>query len=235
MITFNEKHHAFIVSMYYRELKKGFGERGIKAFIKAAQIYGEQRGRRMSLRALRDGKELTYPAYFAYSEWKPTPELSEIVKEVKGNTVHINCYKCPWNAVFEENQLLEAGEVYCKEIDKAIVRGFNPGLKFELRSFLHDDDCCRMCFIGVKDVDKAINNIEKKNRETYIMSFHYHCGHVFKAFQRTSIDIFGNEALDVIDRVKEAVNRKYGEEFLEGILEYEDEDFNFLPKNEDGF
>ena len=72
---FNESHHGCLVGFFYDELKKAFSKRSIAAFKKAAQIYGEQRGGRMALRALRDGQDLSYNSYFHYREWPLTQDF----------------------------------------------------------------------------------------------------------------------------------------------------------------
>ena len=63
---FTELSHAFIAAKYYVYLKEIFGDRGEAAFLHATRYYGEQRGRRMAQRAIRDGKPLTYETYCQY-------------------------------------------------------------------------------------------------------------------------------------------------------------------------
>lgn len=57
-MIWNEHHHAWIVSDYYRLLLEQFGAAGKRAFVQAAQTYGEQRGKRMAMRAIADGRPL---------------------------------------------------------------------------------------------------------------------------------------------------------------------------------
>ena len=75
---FNERTHAFIAAKYYVHLTERFGERGKAAFLHATRYYGEQRGRRMAQRAIRDGKELTYETYCQYGEWVNTEEIKQM-------------------------------------------------------------------------------------------------------------------------------------------------------------
>ena len=72
---FTELSHAFIAAKYYVYLKEIFGDRGEAAFLHATRYYGEQRGRRMAQRAIRDGKSLTYETYCQYGEWVNTEEV----------------------------------------------------------------------------------------------------------------------------------------------------------------
>ena len=92
----NEKHHAAIVLAFYRALRDEYGETGLLAFSMAQRLYGEQRGRCMALRALRDGHKLGYTEYFAYSEWECTPEFFDVTMDARPglSLIHI-WYRCP--------------------------------------------------------------------------------------------------------------------------------------------
>lgn len=50
--VFNEKVHAFLIGLFYQELKAAEGPAGEECFIKAVQRTAEQRGHRMALRAM---------------------------------------------------------------------------------------------------------------------------------------------------------------------------------------
>ena len=130
---FNEQVQAFIIVLFYRELKKCFGARGVQAFVQGTQSYGEQRGRRMAQRAIRAGEELTLETYLRRGEWVNTEkiraegiankaELTDAAPEysaaypdyIKKVTV------CPWHEQFKEMDALEAGAG--KEL------GIDPGM-----------------------------------------------------------------------------------------------------------
>ena len=91
----NEKHHAAIVLAFYRALRDEYGETGLLAFSMAQRLYGEQRGRRMALRALRDGHKLGYTEYFAYSEWECTPEFFDVTMDARPGCVDECVTRCP--------------------------------------------------------------------------------------------------------------------------------------------
>ena len=59
-VQFNEKTHAYLIGLFYRNLKEAHGEAGVAVFVKATQKTAEQRGARMALRALRDGHALNF-------------------------------------------------------------------------------------------------------------------------------------------------------------------------------
>ena len=120
---FTELSHAFIAAKYYVYLKEIFGDRGEAAFLHATRYYGEQRGRRMAQRAIRDGKPLTYETYCQYGEWVNTEEVkaqglgnqSEMTSLSPDFQIHIHV--CPWHTQFKNMGLPEAGLLYCKDLD----------------------------------------------------------------------------------------------------------------------
>ena len=145
---FTELSHAFIAAKYYVYLKEIFGDRGEAAFLHATRYYGEQRGRRMAQRAIRDGKPLTYETYCQYGEWANTEEVkaqgfgnqSETTSLSPDFQIHIHV--CPWHTQFKNMGLPEAGLLYCKDLDASISRGFNPEIRYEVSQTLHDHDYC---------------------------------------------------------------------------------------------
>lgn len=142
----DEIQHAFIVSEFYRLLKAHDGENGIAVFRMAAITYGEQRGKRMAMRALRDGHPLDYEGYFAYGEYPSTDAYFDVDMWDEQGVVNERVTRCPWATVFAERGMKECGVAYCREIDRAIVRGFNPELELETASTQHLQGCCRFYF-----------------------------------------------------------------------------------------
>ena len=158
---FTELSHAFIAAKYYVYLKEIFGDRGEAAFLHATRYYGEQRGRRMAQRAIRDGKPLTYETYCQYGEWVNTEEVkaqglgnqSETTSLSPDFQIHIHV--CPWHTQFKNMGLPEAGLLYCKDLDASISRGFNPEIRYasQIRSIgdLAKTDLTRVQkLVGVK-------------------------------------------------------------------------------------
>lgn len=129
---FNEQYMRLSAAMYYNKLKERFGDTGVAAFTHATQQYGLQRGHRMALKALRDGKPLDIFSYREYGELIRTADAPETILEVE-STSSDYVYRitaCPWHMQFEKMGALEAGAAYCSEIDEALYRGFNPDIGF---------------------------------------------------------------------------------------------------------
>lgn len=224
MGKFNEYHHAYLCGYYYDELKKAYGEQGRLAFIKATQFYGEQRGGRMALRTIRDGKDLSYSSYFHYVEWKGTPGFAKIERSVTDGVMLSENFVCPWHTALKEMELTECGAVYCRHIDASLVRGFNPELKFEAETVLHTSSSCKLKF----HIGKPIEAFEKGDAPI-VYDMEYHCAHLFWTFAEVIKNIFEAEGNAVIHNVKRRFAEKYSQDMIEALEKYRDCNFTYLP------
>lgn len=223
---FSEQSHAFIAAMYYNKLKEHFGDTGIAAFIHATQQCGLQRGHRMALRALRDGKPLDIFSYREYGELIRTPDAPETILEVESVSPDY-VYKitaCPWHVQFEKMGALEAGSVYCAQIDEALYRGFNPDIEFTAPHNLSRDGFCRHVTANVF-LDEAPH---VKQKDELAHTFDYHCAHLYWSYNRTVKAVFGEEGSKINDEVLEAYGNEYGAESAEVLKSYENTDFNTI-------
>ena len=223
-----ERHHAFIAASFYKHLAEEYAEHGKDIFIFATRTYGEERGRRMAERALRDGKKLDFHSYKAYSEWAPTMEMMEEGSANRSENLEYSpdyMYKvtvCPWAIQFAAMDLKECGSVYCRYIDKAIVRGFNPDLRFEVPCNLNDRDHCIQI---MKDADFDKDSIPSGNPINQ-ESFAYHCAHIYFTFSRITVITLKEKGHDIIDKVKEDYISEYGRDSFAAILSYSTTDFS---------
>jgi hypothetical protein len=200
---YNEKTHAHIIALFYKYLK----EAGIPVFIKAVQRYAEQRGNRMALRALRDGQKLNLASYLAYSEWTGTTHM-EVTNERSDDHLVVTISTCPWAETFAEMNLKDCGMAYCKEIDRSIVRGFNPDLFFELKSVLHNSAHCVQVFKNIDSVEKVPAPADGKK------DWQYHCAHLFATMTEV---LTATGYGDRVDKVKADFVTQFGSDALEGI------------------
>lgn len=222
---FNEKVHAYIAAKYYVHLTEAFGERGKRAFIHGTQYYAMQRGRRMAQRAIRDGEELTQSVYNQYGEWVNTEEIKaegcanqmEITPEG-----YLKITKCPWYEQFKKMGLKEAGAEYCRHLDSAISRGFNPYLGYRVDQTLHTSDCC------IHRLEKGMigEGVEKGKKTEYLKSFEYHCAHAYWSFNEVTRAIFGQEGEAVNSQVLEDFREDYGQEMADRLCSYRYTNFN---------
>ena len=228
-MTFTEKSHAFIAATYYRLLNEQFGERGVSAFAHASAYYGEQRGRRMAQRCIRDGNPLTAVNYYRYGEWQPTKEM--IASEQSNKSSYLSyspdalskIVRCPWALQFHEMGLNEkGGALYCSIIDAAIVRGFNPALEFITEQTLQTES---FCIQRMKNACLDPENMPVKNPEN-MHSFGFHCAHMYHTYRDICESIFAQEGTALSEQVLRLYAETYGEEDAAYIARYADADFS---------
>lgn len=227
MSKFNEFHHAYITGYFYDELKKKYGDKGVAVFCRGAKIYGEQRGNRMAMRSIRDGNDISYDAYFQYGEWRNTPEFAEIERTTENGVMLSENFKCPWHTAFCEMGMKECGIVYCNIIDRTLVRGFNPELKFDLECTLHESKTCRLKF----HVGENRKQVQKGEFPT-VLDLEYHCAHAFWTYSRLVTSMFGTEGDEIVEKVKQRFAEKFSPDMIDTLNNYEDCDFSFLPVKE---
>ena len=221
---FNEKVHAFIAAKFYVRLKESFGERGVAAFIHGVQYYAGQRGRRMAQRAIRDGKELNHRTFMQYGELVTTDEVEpadgDLASLSPDYELHITT--CPWHQQFKEMGCLEAGDVYCRYIDEALSRGFNPDIIFEAPANLNSAPYCIHRVVGVNydafPDDPAMDQ--------YKRDFSYHCGNMYWALNEVMSAIFGSKGEAVSAVVMADFAEEYGREMADELASWRYTNFN---------
>lgn len=229
-MTMTEQHHAYIVLMFYRELEK-YGSLGVEIFKTAARMYGEERGHRMALRALRDGRRLDYAAYFAYGEWESSPGAFQMSMTANKGYVEERVEVCPWAGVFEKENCKDCGLAYCSQIDKSIVRGFNPELELQMPQIHYQDGCCHFLFQDESVRESCFEEGDQMIREAkgpLMLPFCDHCGHVYATFSRVVKDTLPKEGESCLTNIRENLSRLYGSPFVECLETYREKNFNGL-------
>ena len=230
MEEFTELQHAFIAAQYYKYLTKSFGDSGLQLFIFATNKYAEQRGSRMAQRAIRDGKPLDFGTYREYGEWESTDTAQRIMGGFHQDVIsyspdyEIHIRQCPWAFQFKVMNMQECGVVYCSHLDRAIARGFNPCLKFDVPQSVNDSDCCIQImrsanFNESQTFTKASENIK---------NFDYHCAHIFKTFGDLAKAVFKEEGAQISQYVMQEFAAQYGEDAAAVLRSFETTDFNTI-------
>ena len=227
-MTFTEYHHGFISGSFYKKLKDGYGEKGLAVFTLATQRYGEQRGSRMAQKAIKLGLPLDYESYFKLGEWVNSEQFLSSLKGPQAENLSYTpdycreVFACPWHEQYKNMGLLDGGSLYCRDIDKSIVRGFNPYLVFHVHETLHESDKC------IQDYkDAKLENRPDRLKE-YIKPMEYHCAHVFFTFSEITKSILGDEGGKISEAVLADFSRDYGKEMTEKLLSYKDMNFNII-------
>ena len=229
-MQWNEYQHAWIVCQFYTQLVEKYGENGKKAFIQATQTYGEERGKRMAMRAIRDGRPLDFYTYFTYGEYAATPEFFDVDMWCEKGVVNEQVTRCPWADVFSKRNRKDCGAVYCREIDRAIVRGFNPELEMKTASTQHYESCCRFYFYHEAVSEDTLEQEEQKNA---VMPLSYHCVHVFHVFDAVVQGIYGAAGKEISEEVLKSLENEYGKESSIYIRKKKDTSFDTVISAEE--
>lgn len=224
---FNEMVHAFIAAKFYVYLTERFGERGKSAFLHATRTYAEQRGRRMAQRAIRDGQPLNFETYCRYGEWASTEEMQAmgLQNQAKVRSLspdyEVHIFVCPWHEQFRRMGLPEAGELYCRDLDASICRGFNPEIDYKTLQTLHDHDRC-VQVVRDANLKKGLPSKDPANMK----SFEYHCAHSYWTYSETATAIFGAAGQQAAAQVLKDFAQEYGEQLADTLVGYRDVDFD---------
>lgn len=225
-----ETHHGGILATFYRALTETCGqERGVDIFMTAARAYGARRGRRMALRALRDGNPLDMTSYFAYGElMSDSTGLEDPGRyEAAPGAVHERQTDCWWAREFRAMGCQACGVHYCREIDGAIVRGFNPTLGFLCPQNMHLNGSCEFYYhspeIGRDFMDAYPARLKPGQQVKREMA--YHCADVYQMYCQVVDQALPEEAGRLTGAVRETLAGRYGPEFLPALDWYEGTDF----------
>lgn len=237
-IDFTARHHALLFSCIAKSVIQNLGEeKGETLIRKGVRKYGEQRGKRMALRAGKYGHKLTMDNYFAYSEWEVPKHEMDFKMMQRNPHVRLNIYKCPWYMTWKENDHLEYGKYFCREIDEALVRGFNPALVIEVNSTqTNDHKPCDFLFREAGfSILKLVGVVYKKSvrpGKKAILPWDYHAGHLYKAMA----DVMEQACSDKSDEMMaDALNDFalfFDEKHILAIKQYQATDFEQLPEKE---
>jgi hypothetical protein len=234
-MRFTASQHAVLFALLSRSTITQLGaENGEKIMRVAVRRYGEQRGRRMALRAQRDGEPLNMLNYMAYGEWRVEPGESEQRMEEMAPEARSFVDRCPWQHAWVEGDLLLYGRLYCLEIDQALVRGFNPALRLDVLSTLSNDGCpCEFVFYDANLTSENLDLLDRKKKANQqngaVLPWEYHAGHLYAAVKSTLAAELAEGGEAILQAALAAFAQRYGDEAVRVILSYQFVDFDFLP------
>lgn len=233
---FTATHHALLFAWISKAVIEAVGEKDGESTMRKAVIrYAMQRGRRMALRARANGHELTMDNYIAYVEWKPPKGEMEQKLVQRSPHADIHVFKCPWHTAWKDNNLMAYGRYFCMEVDKALVKGFNKDLRIDVNSTQPNDGThCDLVFYDAQlKGGKMASLIYKKlirPGKNAIMSWEYHCGHLYKTISEVLIEELGERSMSMLDKAMKDFAKRYGEYSVDVVKSYMNTDFNELPK-----
>jgi len=228
---FTASHHAYLFSYLSKSIVDSIGfDKGEKLMRQAVRQYGEERGKRMAMRAEANGHPLTMFNYIAYSEWKASP--GEMKQKIVKRSVHttVDVKVCPWHSSWESSGMIPYGRFFCLEIDKALVFGFNPDLQLDVGGIhTYGASSCEFVF---HDADLSLPRLalliyKKKVHpgKKALMSWEYHLGHLYKTIYAVVSAEFGNLGESAINSGFEEFAEHFGKPAAAVVLSYLDTDF----------
>lgn len=225
-LEFTATDHALLFAWLSRAAILRVGKVQGKAIVReAVRRYGAQRGRRMASRAQANGQPLTMADYLAFGEWQASAEEMAQDSRAAGPNLHSQVQRCPWNDAWEAHDLMPFGGIYCLDIDEALVHGFNPELRLDVRSTLTGgDECCEFVFHGVDRAPTASDRV--------VMPWEYHLGHLFKAVSGVFVEEMGEHGQSVADEALAEFATHCGQEAAQIVAGYGDTDFDQLPESD---
>ena len=231
---FYMEEHAVLYALLVKAARELYGDKGELANGGGTIQYGRERGRRMALRALKDGEDLSPKNYLLYSEWVDDRKWSKKDVYAISPAFTTHCTHCGWCESWKKHGLLEYGNLYCSHIDVNLVKGFNPDNVLNIRSVLSQNGpCCdfefeKVSFANQEELD-AFNAKKRSLKDHTVKDFLYHTASELSAMDRVYQSILGKEAAEkVVSTAIAGFREKFGEEKTAALLEEAKQDFTVI-------
>lgn len=230
-IIFTEIHHALLFAWIAKAVFAQAGEQPGEAIIrKATRLYGEQRGRRVALRAHANKQPPSMLNYIAYSEYRITPGAMEFKITERIPHARLQTIMCPWYAAWKDDGLLAYGRLYCAEIDSALLRGFNPQLQVDVIATLpagaprcefvyHNANLSVPRYLLVQ-YRRAISPGLK-----VVKPWDYHVGHLFTTLEDVIVKELGQVGQEAVQAGLDEFAKRYGEQAMQSVVTSQSKDY----------
>lgn len=233
---FNESHHALLFAWIANAIVERIGaQRGEAIVRKAVRQYGEERGRRMALRAQANRHAPSMVNYFGYSEYRITSGAMEMKISRQSPHGKLCVSKCPWHSAWKAAGLVSLGRLYCLEIDEALVRGFNPELQLEVKGTLTSG--AARCEFVYHDADPTILNYlivgyrrAIRPGARAVMPWDYHVGHLFSTLEKVATKELGQVGREAIEAGLAEFAEHYGEQALRRVVASRGKNYDRVPE-----
>lgn len=205
-------HAAMLFVLFVRNARAMAGEAGDRAAREGLLLYADQRGRRMRLRADAHGDPATMTHYLLYGEWSALPGTSESENAQLTPVLVTRVHKCPWYSVWQRLGFLREGEMYCRNIDYHLVKGFSPELELGVARVRPDGSpYCEFVWNGCA-MDEATSDYLARRRaelgDSCRRDWVYHTRHTFSAMAQTLRALPGGES--IVRKTMEDFETLYG-------------------------
>ena len=185
----------------------------------------------MAARCRKNGDPLDDMAsYFAYCEWSWRGESVRTANDPRLPHVSFRMLKCPWHTAWRENGLEDVGHFYCRCVDRAILRGFNPAFRLRMPSCLPPKSGGRLRLsLGKRGNTPALTERQKRIQErlqgTQVKDFLYHTAHLYRTLLDCARRQDPQAAALVEAEAGQAFAQRFGAEALEQVRQAAQGDF----------
>ena len=229
--AFTPYQHAVMFALFSKNILDVFGEEeGDRLLLSAVAQYGEERGRRMAKRCVAHNKPLNMDGFLAFAEWRYAKDFEKTALFDKPYRAY-RILRCPWVSSWEQSGLREYGKYYCRVVDVAILRGFNPDLSFEMPSYLTQEGG-EYCEFHWKDliVDEAqiarTKAIVDEIGESCVKDFIFHTAHLFGTLENCVSQLDSAKGAKAAMQAREAFIKKCSYQEWLWVLALKNIDFN---------
>ena len=226
-MAFAQNMQCFVIDRYYRYLHEKFPSQCEDALLTAFHLYMFQQGSRGAQRAVRDGNVLDLYNYQRYREVVSTPEMiKEDSPHISERTLTHDYYEtrisvCTAHRLFRQLDTPEAAErVFCENVDTMNVKGFNPHLQYHVDCILLDSN---ICIQRCDNINCPFETLGKRMEDA--PPFPYIMANMFVSMGKVIKAIFGDEGVEINQKVQNDFVERYGKEDYEKISEYLNSDF----------
>jgi len=229
--SFTAEHHALLFAWIAREMIARAAENTAAPVLReAARLYGEQRGRRMALRAQRDGQPLSMATYLSYREWDvPEGEMQQTGVPWRAD-LRTQVRRCCWATTWEREGLTEVGKYYCQEIDEALVRGFSPDLVIEVKGTrTNGSRACQIIYRGAFE-GTLIHEETQRDQEKRILPWSYHTAHLYNAMSTVLQRELGSAGTAAVQAALGVFAARFGRAMADVLSADARADFDVLPE-----
>ncbi|MGN8875991.1 L-2-amino-thiazoline-4-carboxylic acid hydrolase [Pseudoflavonifractor sp. HCP28S3_F10] len=197
--AYTAEDHALLFGVIAKTVCDTLGESAAPLLKEAVIRYGTQRGKRMRLRAEKDGLPICMATYLLYREYQLRPGQFCSTKGWNDQGDMQDCaFKCPWAETWERYGLSRYTSVYCRNIDPALGRGFDESVVIDSKANLTDGaPHCDIWFRGAAQTEGvSAEGLDLDRRAR--LPWDYHLAHVYRVFSDTLQELVGGELADQI-------------------------------------
>ena len=229
--AFTAEHHALLFAGIARETIALVGEGAAAPVLRAAVWrYGEQRGRRMALRAQEDGQPLSMATFLSYREWEvPAGEMQQTGVPWRGD-LRVQVRRCCWATTWQREGLTEYGKYYCQEIDEALVHGFNPDLVIDVQGTrTNGSRMCQLVYHGAFE-GTLIHEETQREQGRRMLPWSYHTAHLYATMNAVLQRELGPAGVTAVQAALEAFAKRFGAPMADAFVADAAADSGVLPE-----